>query len=329
MSALPLISIIVVSYNTCALLECCLQAIYSSLSGLEGEVLVIDNASTDESTHMVAAKFPNIILIKSVINLGFAAANNVGFRQARGKYCVLVNSDAFLEPLTLIEVVKRMEANPQIGLGGVRQIGQDHSFQPSARLFPSFKIDFLRLSGLASRYAYSKFFGQADRTWANPVETTETDWVTGAFAIIRSDLLRTIGPFDERFFLYFEEVDLCKRFKAAGYQMICWGDLTIVHLGGESAKHHASLFFSKNGAQLTLWRMRSQLYYYRKHHGYLGAWSSKMLEMSWQRVRYLKNFWQQGVSQQDKAKEAARLMELMQQAWQETQGGQTTPITPW
>ena len=153
------------------------------------EIFVVDNLSRDGSADMVAAEFPQVRLIRSDCNLGFAAANNRAFEIASGKYIVLLNSDAFLQPGALRRAVEYMDADPRIGLGGARLVGRDGSWQPSARLFPSLLNDFLTLSGLAARYPAFAFFGRFDRTWADQDVAAEVDWVPGAFSIIRAAVL--------------------------------------------------------------------------------------------------------------------------------------------
>ncbi|MDM8569565.1 glycosyltransferase family 2 protein, partial [Thiotrichales bacterium HSG1] len=251
----PQISIIIVSFNTCDLLRDCLNTLFKEAGNVSYETLVIDNASKDNSAVMVATEFPDIKLIRSTKNLGFAAANNLGFAQAQGDYVVLLNSDAFLQPHALERSLTYMQANPKIGIGGARLTNQDGSWQPSARMFPSLLNHFLVISGLANKYPQSKFFGRMDRTWANTEEAASIDWVPGAFSIMPHKILEKVGYFDERFFLYCEEVDLCKRFKTAGYEVYYWPDVTVIHLGGESSKSLTQ--FKTSGKQIILWQMRS------------------------------------------------------------------------
>jgi GT2 family glycosyltransferase len=189
--------------------------------------------------------------------LGFGGANNLGFKSALGRYVVLLNSDAFLTEGSLERSVAHMDARPRAGLGGGRLIGRDGSWQPSARMFPSVFSDLIVLSGLAARFPRSRFFGRTDRTWANEMEAASVDWVPGAYSIIRAEALAAAGPFDPRFFLYSEEVDLCKRIKQKGYEVWYWPDIAVVHVGGESSRQIRSLELSRSGSQLTLWRMRS------------------------------------------------------------------------
>ena len=275
----PKVSVVIVSFNTCGLLRDCLNALYRELADMEAEVFVVDNNSSDGSPAMVQQEFPAVHLIKSASNLGFAAANNRAFPQCNGEYVILLNSDAFLKPRALQRAVEHMELRPAAGLGGARLVGRDGSWQPSARKFPSLLNEFLSLSGLSVKFASSRFFGRQDRTWADPAMPAQVDWVPGAFSIIRRSVLDETGYFDENFFLYYEEVDLCRRIKNNGYEVWYWPDVEVVHYGGESSKTVAALSMSKSGAQLTLWRMRSQLLYYRKHLGW-SAWFVKQQELS-------------------------------------------------
>lgn len=184
--------------------------------------------------------------------------------------------------------------------------------------------EFLQLSGLANKYPRSKFFGRFNRTWASSDEACETDWVPGAFAIIPRPVLEKVGFFDERFFLYYEEVDLCRRIKSAGYKIWYWPDVVVTHLGGESSKTVNNHVFSNKSAQLELWRMRSELLYFRKHHGWWGALRMQSLEVWWHWLRALNNY-----NNPIKAQESRTIMNLMSNAWKETQGGKVCPPKPW
>jgi GT2 family glycosyltransferase len=155
------------------------------------------------------------------------------------------------------------------------------------------------------------------------------DWVPGAYGIIPRTLLDSIGFFDEAFFLYYEEVDLCRRIRAAGYRIRYWSDVHVVHLGGESSKTVKRLTFSSSGSQLTLWRMRSELLYYRKHHGWMGARGAKALESGWHRLRAWKNRRSDDAARVAKAEESRVIVTLKAQAWKETEGGRVSPPRPW
>lgn len=327
MSLVPDVSVVLVSFNTRDLLRECLHTVYAQ-TGVTTEVIVVDNASHDGSAAMVCEDFPEAHLIASELNLGFAAANNRAMERASGRYTVLLNTDAFLRPGDLARAVRKMDANPKAGLAGARLVGRDGCWQPSARQFPSLTNDLLALTGLSAKMGKSRFFGKADRTWADPEVSATVDWVPGAFAIIRREVLESVGLFDERFFLYYEEVDLCRRIADAGWQVWYWPELVVVHLGGESSRQLRRLSMSSSGSQLTLWRMRSALLYYRKHHP-LKAWLAMQAESLWHRLRLFRNSMRSGMDARAKVAESAATVELYRQAWKETRGGRLCPSRPW
>jgi GT2 family glycosyltransferase len=327
---------IVVSYNTRDLLRECLQSFLDECArlpdGVGAEVLVVDNASTDGSAEMVEREFSHsavpVRLLPSAVNLGFAAANNLALEQARGRYLVLLNSDAFLRPGALASAVEHMDASPETGFGGARLVGRDGSWQPSGRRFHSVWRDALILTGLSARFPRSRIFGAPDRTWANQDIAADVDWVPGAFFIMRREALAKIGLFDQRFFLYYEEVDLCRRVKAAGFRVSYWPDVVVTHIGGESGRQLRSVASSKTISRVVLWRMRSTLLYYRKHHGSkarLALW----MECALYKLRVMRNRNSSDPVRRERAQEAALLAGLMQEAWQETQGGRVSPPAPW
>jgi GT2 family glycosyltransferase len=324
----PDVSILIISFNTQALLRECLQSVRNFSVGLDVETIVVDNASRDGSPAMVEAEFPEVLLVRSDVNLGFGVANNVGLEKARGRYIVLLNSDAFLREDTLRLSVSLMEQHPGCGVGGAKQVGRNGEYQPSARRFPNLRDELLILLGLAAKYPKSKFFGRFDRTWASPDEPCETDWVPGAFAIIRREALQAVGAFDPRFFLYYEEVDLFKRIQQAGFKILYWPQIVVTHIGGESSRSVKQQDFSETGAQVTVWRMRSTLLYYRKHHGQQALWR-KWLENSINRISALKNARSSDPSRQIKGRRSQRMVEMMNQAWRETRGGRVSPPVPW
>jgi GT2 family glycosyltransferase len=323
----PVISIVIVSFNTRDLLRECLDTARRECEGIPSEIFVVDNISRDGSADMVEQEFPDVRLIRSSVNLGFAGANNQALPLATGKYIILLNSDAFPHEGAFRRAIAHMEEDPAVGLGGARLVGRDGSWQPSARMFPSALNDFLILSGLAAKFPQSRFFGRADRTWADQSVAADADWVPGAFSIIQREALDRVGYFDESFFLYYEEVDLCRRIKNAGYRIRYWPDITIIHLGGESSKTVKTLKLSSAGSQLTLWRMRSAFLYYRKHHG--NAWLARWIESAWHRLRASRNRGKSDPRRQAKAEESSAVVQLLEQAWQDTSGGSVSPPRPW
>lgn len=318
------ISVIIVTYNSAPQLRPCLDSLLAQTCQ-DFDIIVVDNASRDGTAEIVRNEYPRVQSLANDSNLGFGNANNLALATAQGRYLVLLNPDAVLLPDTLAKAMQHMEENTKVGMGGGLLQGTQGEWQPSARQFPSLLNDGLTLSGLANRYPKSRFFGRFDRSWADPLLATAVDWVPGAFAIIRRNLVEQISLFDPRFFLYYEEVDLCRRIHQAGYQVFYWPDLVITHIGGASSETVDDLVFSSAGKQLTLWRMRSQILYYRKWHGYLYSVLVKALEQNWHKLRA----WRNAKRAPDKAAESRHIVQLWEQAWADTQGGLASPPQPW
>lgn len=324
----PELSLLIISFNTRDLLRECLLSAIEATQTIATEILVVDNASRDGSAEMVAAEFPRVRLFRTTENIGFGRANNVALAEARGRYLVLLNSDAFLQDGALERAIAHMDAEPGCGIAGARLVSRDGSPQPSARMFHTVLTDAIVLSGLAHRYPRSRFFGRLDRTWSDLSQPASVDWIPGAFAIVRPEALERVGHFDPAFFLYYEEVDLCRRIKNAGYEVCYWPDVVVTHLGGESSRQLKTLEFSSTAAQVVLWRMRSSLLYYRKHHG-ASAWFARRMEQALYTASWLRNRWSKSPERQARARHFSTLIRLMEQAWKDTRGGRVSPPQPW
>lgn len=316
------LSIIIVSYNTEILLKKCLNDCIKAAEGLEYEIIVVDNDSKDGSYNMVKNEFPKIKVIQSGENIGFGTANNIGFKVSKGEFIVLLNSDAFIMGDSLKQALKKIKDNKKIGLLGGKLRGEQNEWQPSARTFPSIINDLYILSGLSSKYQNSRIFGKPDLTFKNQNEELYCDWVPGAFSIIRREALGE-EIFDEKFFLYYEEVDMCLRLKRNGWDILYYPKVNIVHLGGASTSNFSEKLVSKSGMQMTLWRLQSQYIYYRKNHGRLKAKLSKDLEYLWNYLRYLKN------KKNKKGQESLVMLQMIKKAWENTNKGQVSPVKPW
>jgi GT2 family glycosyltransferase len=265
-------------------------------------------------------------LIASPTNLGFAAANNLAARHAGGRYLLLLNPDADPALGALRRGIELMDQHPQVGLGGGELRGVDGSRQPSARMFPTLRDEFFTLAGLAARHPSSRLFARLDRRWADPEEPARVDWIPGAFVFVPAAVWRRLGGFDERFFMYYEEVDLCRRIRDAGLQVQYWPELKATHIGGASARTVMNARVSRSGSQLESWRMRSALLYYRKQHGALSVALVHGLEKGWHRLRQLKASIQ---GRHDRASEFATHCGQLVQAWRDTDGGRRCPTRPW
>jgi GT2 family glycosyltransferase len=320
------LSILIVTYNSAKLIGRLLDHLAREIQGLSAEVIVLDNASRDGTADFVRTTHPWAQLIASRDNVGFAAGNNLAARRAGGRYLLLLNPDAFPDADSLRQGLRMLDQHADVGLAGGELIGPDGSRQPSARMFPTLRDEFFTLSGLAARFPNSPYLARLDRRWADPDQDAVVDWIPGAFVFIRADVFARLGGFDERFFMYYEEVDLCRRMQQAGLKIYYWPKLKAMHIGGESAKTVQSARVSKAGSQLESWRMRSGLLYYRKHHGAPGAMGLHWLEWGWHKLRQLKATLG---GRSAKAEDFSIHCQQLKQAWRDTKGGKLSPARPW
>lgn len=320
------LSILIVTYNSAGRIHTLLSLLRPELERLAAEVIVVDNASADQTVRVVREHHPWVRLIASPVNLGFAAGNNLAAGQASGRYLLLLNPDAIPAPAALARGIELMDCHPEAGLAGGELRGADGSRQPSARMFPTLRDEVFTLTGLAARWPRSRLLARLDRRWADPEAPALVDWLPGAFVFIPASLFSRLGGFDERFFMYYEEVDLCRRVREAGMRVCYWPELKAVHIGGESAKTVQGAPMSKAGSQIESWRMRSALLYYRKHHGSRGALGLHWLERGWHRLRQVKALLR---GQRERAVESAAHCLRLAQAWQDTAGGRRSPPRPW
>ena len=253
------LSILIVTYNSVRLIDKLLEHLARETRDIAAEVSVVDKASHDGTARQIRRFHPGVKLIESTENLGFAAGNNLAARHALGRYLLLLNPDALPQPGALAQALALLERHPQVGLAGGQLTGPDGSRQPSARMFPTLRDEFFTLSGLAARFPSNRWLARLDRHWADPEKDALVDWIPGAFVFIPTRVFARLGGFDERFFMYYEEVDLCRRMQQAGLQIHYWPALRAMHIGGESAKTVAGARVSKSGSQLESWRMRSGL----------------------------------------------------------------------
>jgi GT2 family glycosyltransferase len=260
------VSVIVVSYNTIHLLPEMMSKMQQASAGLAVETIIIDNASSDESVRLIREKYADCQLIVNAKNVGFGRANNQALPFIKGQYVLLLNTDAFVAPDTLTKTIAYMDAHENCGILGVRLVGRDDEAQASARFFPSPWRIFLKRTNLI------KFLPGARVTEVfedGDVEPKHCDWVPGCYYLIRKAVIDQVGLFDPRYFLYCEELDHCFAAKKAGWDVVCYPDTTVVHIGGESAKFDGTI--TKNGRQLEALGIESELLYFRKNHGTLAV----------------------------------------------------------
>ena len=266
------VTAIVVNYNTEALLRPCVDALRASVGKLNLQIVIIDNASRDGSVALLRAEFADCELIFNTTNVGFGRANNQALALASGRYLLLLNTDAFVAADTVAETVRYLDAHPRCGLLGVRLEGRDGELQPSCRYFPTPWNEFLLSTGLDRLFRGTRMID--DMVWDH-ASVRNCDWVPGCYYLVRHDVVRQVGLFDPRFFLYYEEVDHCRAVKAAGWEVVFFPYTTVVHIGGESAKSDAEI--TGSGRQISALQIESSLLYYRKHHGRAGLAANLVL----------------------------------------------------
>jgi GT2 family glycosyltransferase len=249
------VSIIIVSYNTRALLEACLTALFAS-AGLAIEVFVVDNASADGSAEMVARAFPEVTLIRNAENRGFAAANNLAIRLARGRCLLMLNPDTVVQRATVAMLAASLDAHATIGVTGPRVLNGDGTLQSCGYWYPTL-LGEIRQSRSAN--AFARLVAGRTRPLPDPYHPCEVDWVDGCCLMIRREVIDRIGLLDEQYFLYAEELDWCRSAREAGWRIVTTPAAEMTHLGGQSSAQVA--------APALALLIETRLRYYRKHDG--------------------------------------------------------------
>lgn len=252
-----ILSVIIVNYNTGDHLMACVRSLYENVVDVPMEVIIIDNASTDESISPVRESFNDIDILLNPNNVGFAVACNQGICRARGGYLLLLNPDTIVQPRAVQETLAFLKRTPEAGLVGCRLLDSNGNVERSCRTFPTtrdYLFDGLFLTKIFPR---SKLFGRFYLTNTTFVEPTEVDMVLGAFFLFKRSVLEDIGPLDERFFIYTEERDYCYRAKAAGWKVYYYPRAEIIHIGGVSTRQQEERMFIE--------QKKSTLKFHRKH----------------------------------------------------------------
>ncbi len=270
------LSIIIVSWNVRDLVAACLKSL--PLDDPRVEVIVVDSASADGTPDIVAKDFPAVKLIASPDNVGYARGNNLGFAAASGAYLFVLNPDTVVDPGAIDTLLAYLEAHPDVGCVGPSLTYGDGTPQSSRRRFPSLKTAIFESTWLykfAPRGLIAAYYGE---DW--PIgEIVEVDWLVGAAMLFRAEAVRKVGGFDEGYFMYSEELDLCRRLKAAGWR--------IVHVPAAHITHYEGRSSSQVRLATHLRFNRSKIRYFRKHH---GAWQAGVLHafmranFAWQTV---------------------------------------------
>ncbi len=251
------LSIIIVNYNTSSALKECLNSLYQNRTPAS-EIIVVDNASTDNSVEMVKMHFSEIILLESPENLGFAKANNLGSKKAQGDFLVFLNPDVILTEPSFEKMLCFLESHPDVGLIGPRLIYENGDFQISTGLFPKILSEF-KMRRLARKVKDPAFREKL----ASQFETLrDVNWLTGACLMLRRSLFEHVNGFDDKLFMFFEDADLCKRVQESGLRVVYFPETEIIHMRG--------LTYGKRRERIAPSYRQSQRYYYRKHNGFFS-----------------------------------------------------------
>jgi len=306
-----MLSIIIVSYNTEDILKNALSRVYQQ-TGLDNfEVIVVDNASADNSCDMVEREFPQVKLIRHDSNDGFAAGNNIGISEAKGDYILLLNSDAYVFDDTLKMTVDYMEANPTVGIMGAQLLCEDGSPQPSARDFPTPWQKFRVMTGLDARNpSYETYYDYYKAEIREVPQPRKVGWVPGTYFMIRREVIDEIGTLDELFFMYFEEVDYCFRATQAGWDIVFNPAVSVIHLGGQSSLA-TNKQVSRQGRQMIDIRVNSEYDYFKKHMGRRMMFVAATSELLWKSIVWVKNHVFRGAHWAEKSREAGLAVELV------------------
>lgn len=238
------ISIVIVNYNVKDHLDACISSIYKSNNNIYNlEIFIVDNNSIDGSSALIRNKYPDVNFIDNDKNLGFSKANNIALKQITGKYVLILNPDTILEEGTFEKLISFCENNKDTGAISSKLIMANGKLDLACkRSFPSLGVALPRIIGLSRLFPKSKIFGKYNLTYLNENETYEVDAICGAFMFIPKTVLDKTGFFDEDYFMYGEDLDLCFRIKKNGYKIFYYPEVKTVHLKGESTRKSGLAF---------------------------------------------------------------------------------------
>lgn len=254
------LSIIIVNYNSQKYLELCLSSILKNTRNIEYEVIVVDNALEDESAAMVTRKYPSVKLIKNPVNLGFIKGNNVGLKNASGKYLLSLNNDTEIKGNALKILVDFMDSHSEAGACGAKLLNSDGTIQHQCkRGFPTPWNIFCYSVGLSKVFSKSKFFGGYLMTYLDTKKVNEVDALSGACLLVRREVADKIGFMDEDYIMYGDDLDWSYRIKQAGWKIYYVPQAEIIHYGGKGG---SGVHSYKNIIEFH----RSMFIFYNKHY---------------------------------------------------------------
>lgn len=237
----PEVTFIVVTYNSAQTIARCIAALRAPDGRIAGRLVVVDNASTDGSANLVTAAYPDALVLRNQRNLGFAAAANRGLGTVRTPFAILLNPDTLLAAAQAQELVRRLAATRDVGIAACRLV------EPAGNEHASFSF----------RYPGER--GAAVARSARGGPALDVAYVYGALMAVRMEAVRQVGALDEDFFMYYEDADWCRRMRRAGWRVVVFTDLAVIHIGGASSQ-------GVSAAAAAARYFRSELLFHRKHH---------------------------------------------------------------
>ena len=263
------LSIVIICWNDLKVIANCLKSIFEETRNIEFEVIVSDNGSSDGSLDYIRSHFVNIRIVENRANLGFAKGNNAGIRVAQGEYVLILNPDTIIHDGTLDGMVKYADQHPAAGAFGCRVEFPNGTFQPVQRPIFTLRSEWCWALGLGALARFSEWFHSGSYAkWHGETERA-VGWLAGCFILARGELLRSLGGFDEQFFYYYEDTDLCRRIWESGHSILYTPKFAITHLGGQSTINRFNpVGFAVDG------EITRYLYYY-KYDGRKGVRSCR------------------------------------------------------
>ncbi len=237
MSVRECVSVVIVNYNVRDLLDRALRSLYETAEAFIREIWVVDNASTDSSVEFLKTHWPQVNVISNEENCGYGRANNQAMARSDAKYVLILNPDTMVQRGALQDLVDFMESRPQAGVSGPKIVSPEGRFRPECRRgFPTPLAAFSRLFGLSTLLPRSRLFGKYYLTYLDPDYETQVDALSGACMMVRREAAQSVGPFDENYFLYGEDIDWCWRMKQAGWEVWYIPRASIMHVKGASMR---------------------------------------------------------------------------------------------
>lgn len=250
------LSIVIVNYNAKSCLKSCLLSIYQTINSINYEVFVIDNNSSEKIEEMMRSEFPKAKVIFNDTNEGFSKANNKAIKECSGRYIFLLNNDTVLMADAVKSLYSFMDRSPETGIAGPQILTDQETLQESFFKIPNLFTEFMQ-KNFYNKIVENKESLLGKRQYLKYQKEQEVDWITGACMMIRKEAIEDAGLFDEKYFMYFEDADLCCRVRKEGWKVKYFPGAKIIHQGGVSKRSNETVVAKEYRA--------SQLYFYKKH----------------------------------------------------------------